>query len=639
MAHRHFQNRNHQSAWDSYALHSGGGLSSDHFAAPASRVAAIEIAASKKTAAIINSNGTYSSSIDKVGDVDWIKVNLVEGESYFIEQRGSETGNGTLWDPLLKGLYNLAGKYIPGTGNDDYYGNGSYDSGFIFTATSTASYYIAAAAYGKNKGSYQVRVTELIDNTAPTLDSLSPGSGDRGVAIGANIKLVFSEEIKAGTGTIVLSANNQSLSFSMSDTSQVSIAGNTLTINPSNNFAVDTDYTVSIGAGIVTDLAGNAFAGVSSQFTTQTNNVTDAKSWTIMVYIAGDNNLESFGVSDINEMESVSLPANVKVTTMFDRTSGYDRTNGNWTDARQATVVYDGNSSTLKSLPAFTSIGEVNTGNPDTLKNFINWSASANPADHYMLVVWNHGGGLDGAAWDDSNNSDFLSLKELKTGVEASSVTHFDVIGFDACLMAMAEQVYDFSTLTDYVVASQELEPGNGWDYKNWLSTFANNTSVSAPTLATAAVDTYCDQYSESDITLSVVSTSAFATVTTELQQFVSAALALPSSSADWTAMRRAAANAREYPSGDNSYGYADLGQFMATIATNAASSSLKMEASQVAAAVDAAVIHESGSVSQATGLSIYLPESGITSLNGWYSETNFSFLAGVNWDDFLLAL
>jgi hypothetical protein len=77
----------------------------------------------------------------------------------------------------------------------------------------------------------------------------------------------------------------------------------------------------------------------------------------------------------------------------------------------------------------------------------------------------------------------------------------------------------------------------------------------------------------------------------------------------------------------------------MATVATNAASSALKIEASHVAAAVDAAVIREGGSVIQATGLSIYLPESGITSLNGWYSETNFSFLAGVNWDDFLLAL
>ena len=281
MVHRHFYNRNyHPTLWESYASQTSGGLGSDYIAAPASRAVATELAASKKTTAIINSNGTYSSTIDKIGDVDWIKVNLVAGESYFIEQRGSETGNGTLWDPLLKGLYNAAGKYIAGTGNDDLYGNGSYNSGFNFTATSTASYYVAAAAYGKNTGSYQVRVTELIDNTAPTLDSLSPGSSDSGVALGANIKLVFSEEIKAGTGTIVLSANNQILSFSMSDTSQVLISGNTLTLNPNNNFAADTDYTVSVGAGTVTDLAGNAFAGVSSQFTTQTNNVTDAKSWT-----------------------------------------------------------------------------------------------------------------------------------------------------------------------------------------------------------------------------------------------------------------------------------------------------------------------------------------------------------------------
>ena len=69
------------------------------------------------------------------------------------------------------------------------------------------------------------------------------------------------------------------------------------------------------------------------------------------------------------------------------------------------------------------------------------------------------------------------------------------------------------------------------------------------------------------------------------------------------------------------------------------ADQTLKAEAAQVAAAVNAAVIAEVGSVSEATGLSIYLPPTGIASLGGWYSETSFNFLAGVAWDDFLYRL
>ncbi|MBP0651460.1 hypothetical protein J8J40_30810, partial [Mycobacterium tuberculosis] len=70
-----------------------------------------------------------------------------------------------------------------------------------------------------------------------------------------------------------------------------------------------------------------------------------------MVYVAGDNNLESYGVADINEMESVlGLPSDVKITVLFDRAPGYSTASGNWTDTRVGLLTYDGTNLTNTTL-------------------------------------------------------------------------------------------------------------------------------------------------------------------------------------------------------------------------------------------------------------------------------------------------
>jgi len=87
------------------------------------------------------------------------------------------------------------------------------------------------------------------------------------------------------------------------------------------------------------------------------------------------------------------------------------------------------------------------------------------PAKHKMLLLWDHGGGSVGGVAFDERTDDSFSLAELDTAL-AQGGQHFDIIGFDACLMATLEVANTLTPYADYMVASQELEPGGGWNYQ-----------------------------------------------------------------------------------------------------------------------------------------------------------------------------
>ena len=134
-------------------------------------------------------------------------------------------------------------------------------------------------------------------------------------------------------------------------------------------------------------------------------------------------------------------------------------------------------------------------GDASTLTDFINWSTTNHAADNYGLVLWDHGGGLFGIAWDDTNNHDNLSMSEIKTAIDNSeafsSENKLGLIGFDACLMQSYEIGFELAPIADVMVASQETEPGDGWDYEGFLSSLSQNTYASAKTLGGYIVDSY----------------------------------------------------------------------------------------------------------------------------------------------------
>ncbi len=111
------------------------------------------------------------------------------------------------------------------------------------------------------------------------------------------------------------------------------------------------------------------------------------RNWTILVYLAGDNDLDSAGVVDLNEMKSVGSSDKIAVLAQFDRA-------GN----KKATTRYYLNKGTTVAKDAVQTLGETNMGDPKVLEDFVTWGVTNYPADHYLLVLWNHGAG-----WDDAN--------------------------------------------------------------------------------------------------------------------------------------------------------------------------------------------------------------------------------------------
>ena len=236
--------------------------------------------------------------------------------------------------------------------------------------------------------------------------------------------------------------------------------------------------------------------------------------WTILVYMDGDNNLEPAVIDDINEMESVSGLSNVNIVIQVDRINGYDSSNGDWTGARRYKIVHDTNPNTISST-LLSNLGEVNMGDPSVLKSFMEWGLTNYPANHYALVLWDHGGGVEGVAWDDTNNNDHLTVDELSSTFEQvandfGNQVSFDIIGFDACLMSTVEVVSQIKDYAKYIVASEEVEPGDGWPYDRILNMLSKSPSMDGQQLATIIVNEYGNDYESRgayDTTLSAIKT------------------------------------------------------------------------------------------------------------------------------------
>lgn len=107
----------------------------------------------------------------------------------------------------------------------------------------------------------------IVDTAAPTLSSATP-SNTGAVALDANIMLTFNENVLAGSGDIIITDGTDTRTISVTDTSQVTVSGNTVTINPTanllNHYSI---YHVEMASGVIVDTAGNAYAGISSATT------------------------------------------------------------------------------------------------------------------------------------------------------------------------------------------------------------------------------------------------------------------------------------------------------------------------------------------------------------------------------------
>ena len=119
----------------------------------------------------------------------------------------------------------------------------------------------------------------------------------------------------------------------------------------------------------------------------------------------------------------------------------------------------------------------MNMGDPETLQFFLDTCYENYPAENYILILWDHGGGpLVGVCVDRLFDNDMLTLSELEQALSRSLRGKLQIIGFDACLMGSLETAAVCAPYADYMIASQELEPGKGWNY-TFLSGIENDAN------------------------------------------------------------------------------------------------------------------------------------------------------------------
>lgn len=224
--------------------------------------------------------------------------------------------------------------------------------------------------------------------------------------------------------------------------------------------------------------------------------------WTFMVYQDSDNNLESAGIEDFNEMEMAGSTDKVNIIVQFDRAQGYDTSNGDWTQAKRYYVLEDSDNDEIVS-EELEDLGEVNMGDPQTLVDFVIWGIDNFPARRYALVLWNHGGAFWGIAWDDDTNgseSDWLSMVDLEIAldrIEEHLGRNIDLLGFDACLMANVGVLYQVRDHVDIAVGSGYVEPGEGWPYEGILPRLIATPYMEPAELGRIISDEYVDSYSD----------------------------------------------------------------------------------------------------------------------------------------------
>lgn len=142
--------------------------------------------------------------------------------------------------------------------------------------------------------------------------------------------------------------------------------------------------------------------------------------------------------------------------------------------------------------------GRKNMAKGDTLNSFLSRVSTMYPAERNMLLFWDHGGGALGGFGVDANFPDASSMS-IPNMAHALSGTglHFDFIGFDACLMSSAEIALSVSAYADYLIATENMAPGIGWDYAKWLKLLCNNPRVSTEKLGREIIDSYLDSVAQ----------------------------------------------------------------------------------------------------------------------------------------------
>jgi hypothetical protein len=397
--------------------------------------------------------------------------------------------------------------------------------------------------------------------------------------------------------------------------------------------------------------------------------------WTVMMYQdADDEVLEEDIFFDVNEAELVGSTDKVTIVAQLDRYEGGFDGDGDMTHTKRYLVTQDDDLSAINSQ-VLDDLGEADMGDPQTLYDFATWAMLNYPAEHYVLIMSDHGAGWMGG-WSDHDSGNGLNLQEIDNAlgaiiadtVEETGVNVFELVGFDACLMGQLEVMSAIAPHARYAVGSEETEPSLGWAYAGFLSALTENTEMSGAELGQIIVDGYIAQdtrivddqarlvfmgdnysmesvvdYLSSGVTLTAVDLGAMQGLNAAVNE-----LAVALINADQEAVAQARAYAQSYTSvwwDGIPPSYIDLGHFADLLIEGTDDAAVKQSAENVKAALSQSVVAEKHGKERpgSTGLTIFFPNSELYEVSylmpgqiEQYTDSAGRFAAASLWDDFL---
>lgn len=331
---------------------------------------------------------------------------------------------------------------------------------------------------------------------------------------------------------------------------------------------------------------------------------------TIMVYMCGAD-LESKGgmaTNDIQEMYGATISDNINLLVY---TGGAKKWN-NSVISNQTNQIWQVKTGGIICLEK--DMGASAMTKPATLTGFIDYCKRNYPADRMELIFWNHGGGsISGYGYDEKfQSAGSMSLAGINEALKNAGIK-YDFIGFDTCLMATAENALMLSDYADYLIASEETEPGVGWYYTDWLNAFSKNTSIPTIELGKEICDSFLRECNRScagqKTTLSVVDLAELEkTLPAELRDFAQSTSKMLDSK-KYDAVSKARTDSREFAQSSR-IDQVDL----VHLASNMGTSEGKALAQAVLGAVKYNVT--SSNMTNAYGLSIYFPYQKLSGVN-----------------------
>ena len=324
---------------------------------------------------------------------------------------------------------------------------------------------------------------------------------------------------------------------------------------------------------------------------------------TIMVYMCGTD-LESragMATNDLMEMANATLSDNVNVIVYTGGCKNWKNSIVSSSYNQIYKVIGGGKLECLES-----NMGSAAMTDPKTLESFIDYAHNNYPANRNILIFWDHGGGsVSGYGYDEKNpNSGSMDLAEISSALKNSGIK-YDFIGFDACLMGSLETDLMASQYADYLIGSEETEPGIGWYYTDWLTALSGNTSMSTLDIGKQIIDDFVDtcakQCAGQKTTLSLVDLSELqVTVGDEFRAFCSDTQGLITSG-DYASVSDARTGSREFATSSH-IDQIDMVNFARRVGTD--------EGNALAEVLLSAVKYNrtSSNMTNAYGISIYFP-------------------------------